>query len=120
MDFSVPKETHKTLWIRSFVGTCGFTSYVYAIKNLPMGLLMILFNTAPFWASLLAWVILREVLKPREICAMVLAFAGIVIIALSKPPADDSYDSSTKVIGCACAITVSFCYAVVSVTTRKM
>jgi drug/metabolite transporter (DMT)-like permease len=118
--FVVPKSEHKTLFIRSFVGTIGFTSYVYAIQNLSMGLLMILYNTAPFWASLLAWIFLNEVLRLRETLSMVLAFTGVLAIALAKPSTSAQSENGNKLIGCACAITLSLAYAVVSVATRKM
>ncbi len=46
--FTVQKSQHKTLWLRSAVGTLGFTTFVFGIKYLPLGIHMILFNTAPF------------------------------------------------------------------------
>ena len=72
------------MFIRVAVGTIGFTSYLFAIKYLPLGLLMILYNTAPFWASLLGFLFLEETLHKYEIAAMLLGFLGIVIVALSK------------------------------------
>jgi drug/metabolite transporter (DMT)-like permease len=54
------------------------------MKYIPMGLLMILYNTAPFWASVLGYVFLKESLKINEIWAMIVGFFGIIIVALSR------------------------------------
>jgi drug/metabolite transporter (DMT)-like permease len=71
--------------IRAAVGTVGFLSYLFAIKYLSLGLLMIIYNTAPFWASLLGFLFLGETLQKYEVVAMLLGFLGIVLVALSKP-----------------------------------
>ena len=46
--FKVAKSEHKALFMRSFIGTIGFTSFLFAVKYLPLGIHMILFNTSPF------------------------------------------------------------------------
>lgn len=48
VSFRVEKKFHTGLLIRSAVGTLGFTSMVFAVKYLPLGVHTILFNTAPF------------------------------------------------------------------------
>jgi|LauGreDrversion4_2_1035121.scaffolds.fasta_scaffold558212_2 drug/metabolite transporter (DMT)-like permease len=72
------------MFVRSFWGTVGFLCYLFAMKYIPMGLLMILYNTAPFWASVLGYVFLKESLKINEIWAMIVGFFGIIIVALSR------------------------------------
>jgi drug/metabolite transporter (DMT)-like permease len=46
--FYVKKSERKALFMRSVVGTIGFTSFLFAVKYLPLGIHMILFNTSPF------------------------------------------------------------------------
>lgn len=46
---------------------------------------MIIFNTSPFWASILGYIILKESMKMYEVAAIVVSFGGVVLIALSKP-----------------------------------
>jgi len=70
--------------IRVSVGLVGFVCYVYSIKYLPLGLMMIIYNTAPFWSSLLSYLFLGESLHRYEVICMLLGFLGIVIVALSK------------------------------------
>ena len=53
----VPKEFRLTLAIRSLLGIIGFTTMVYATKYLPIFIVQIIFNTAPFWTSILGYFI---------------------------------------------------------------
>ena len=48
ISFKVEKSQHKALFLRSAFGTLGFTTFVFGVKYLPLGIHMILFNTAPF------------------------------------------------------------------------
>jgi len=93
---------------------------------------MIIFNTAPFWASLLAYLLLSEKLKLFEFIAMVVSFVGIILIAVAKPVADPAAiedpiegeeglsDSAKKLIGVGCVIITAWIYAIVTVQTRMM
>lgn len=51
---------------------------------------------------------------------MVISFAGVIVIASAKPIYSDPLESETnnKIIGTICSISVSICYAVISVLTR--
>ena len=117
INFTVDKSQHKALWLRSSFGTLGFTTFVFGMKYLPLGIHMILFNTAPFQASLLGWLILHEKPKISELICMLISFVGILIIGLAKPI--DSLENA-KWIGISCSLCVSVCYALVSVLTRQM
>lgn len=81
---------------------------------------MILFNTSPFQASLLGFLILQEVLQLKEIICMVVAFSGVLIIAFSKPLNTNDSSPDNKLFGTICSLTVASCYALVSVLTRSM
>lgn len=57
-------------------------SLFFGIKYLPIGIFQILYNTSPFWASLLGYVFLKERIRKIELFAMVFSFFLILIIAL--------------------------------------
>ena len=57
-------------------------SLFFGIKYLPIGIFQILYNTSPFWASLLGYVFLKERIRKIELFAMILSFFLILIIAL--------------------------------------
>ena len=49
----VPKKYWKLLLVRCMIGTLGFTCLVYSIKTIPLFIVTIIFNTAPFITSVL-------------------------------------------------------------------
>lgn len=83
--FYVEPPKRKALWYRSFFGTIGFTCFLFALSYLPMGIHMILFNTSPFIASFVGWIMLGERPQRLDLICMVVCFGGILVIALSKP-----------------------------------
>ena len=50
---------------------------------------------------------------------MVIAFTGVLVIAFAEPMENALYEDM-KHVGVACSLTVSVCYAIVAVSTRKM
>ena len=81
----MPRSAHRDLWIRSAAGTAGFTAFVFAVKLLPLGIHSIVFNTAPFVASLLGWLMLKEKPATLELFLMCISFGGVIIIGTAKP-----------------------------------
>lgn len=77
---------HILMFLRNLAGLVGFTALVYALKYLPMGLYMILVNTSPFISTSLSYFFLQDSMKYIEIVAMIISFAAVVVIAISKPP----------------------------------
>lgn len=73
------------MFVRNCAGLIGFTALVYALKNLPMGLFMILNNTSPFIATSLSYIFLNERMLTHELVAMLLSFIAVVMIAVGKP-----------------------------------
>lgn len=49
----VPKEDRGLLAFRSLTGIIGFTGLVFAVQILPISMVGIIFNTAPFWTAIL-------------------------------------------------------------------
>ena len=80
----VPKEHRFLVFVRSIVGLLGFNTFVYACKVLPIFVISIIFNTAPFWASFLSYFFLNEKVTKSELIGICGCFTGIVILALHK------------------------------------
>ena len=81
---TVLRPQAKWLIVRIIFGLSGFCSFKIAIGFLPLSLLMIVYQTNPFWTSVLSYLVIREEMKRFEVGAMVLCFAGIVCIAASE------------------------------------
>ena len=81
--------------MRCVVGTIGFTSITFGVALVPLVVQNTIFNTAPFWASLLGWLFLKESITTFEIIAMILSFGGVVTIALSSRLSQDDPTSET-------------------------
>ena len=95
-----------------------------------------IFNTAPFWATLLGWFFISEVITPFEIFAMVLSFGGVILIAIGNKsetesdatdlitPVDEQAVvagfTGSQILGSSLIFVSSWCYAVFSLITRKM
>ena len=123
--FSNP-NLRKNLLIRSVAGTIGFSGLVFAIARLPLGIVNIIFNTGPFWASFLGFCIHRERLSCYEVIAMTFSFCGILLLSFSQLIQAKSSEEGAEAmnyeytIGVACIFTTSLMYAIVGVMTRTM
>ena len=56
----VPKNLRAGIFLRCIFGVIAFNCYVYAVKILPVFIASIIFNSAPFWTSILGYVLLKE------------------------------------------------------------
>ena len=48
----------------------------------PLSIVMVIWQTAPFWVTLIAYFLLGESIMPLEIAAMIVCFGAVVCIAL--------------------------------------
>lgn len=80
----MPKENIKDLIIRCIAGQLTFGLINYTITLISIGTSLILFQTNPFWVSILACVLLNEKIKLVEILGIFVCFGGVIMIALSK------------------------------------
>jgi drug/metabolite transporter (DMT)-like permease len=116
-DFKVPHELRHYLLTRSVIGVVGGISYMLAIKNLPVGISMILFYTGPFWATIMSYFYLGELIAPREIICIIVAFTGVVVISTAKPSENVE---GNQVLGIILAMLSSLCFASQTVICRKL
>ena len=112
------------------IGTIGFTSITFGVALVPLVVQNTIFNTAPFWASLLGFCFLKEYITKFEICAMVFSFGGVCMISApnreaTAEVADEGSEevansSSKELLGSGLIFCTAWCYATVSILTRKM
>jgi drug/metabolite transporter (DMT)-like permease len=71
-----------TMCARSFFGVSDFVLYIWGVSLVPLALATILFNLAPFWTSILAYLINGEKIYPLEYLAMGLCFGMVICLTL--------------------------------------
>lgn len=84
---AVRKVTKRQLfWIvsRAIVGNSCFVLINYSLTINSMSIQSILYQTNPFWTSIMAVFLLRESVALYEYAAMGVCFLGVIGIALSK------------------------------------
>ena len=69
------------LTLRSVVGTIGIFSNFYALSHITIAEGQTLNKTAPFFTVVFAWLLLGEKVRGRQILPLLLAFAGVLLIA---------------------------------------
>jgi drug/metabolite transporter (DMT)-like permease len=71
---------------RSFTGLLTFGGLIFGCKLMPLFLANIMMNTGPFWAALLAFLVLGESVRVIDIICMVGCFIGVVVLATAPAP----------------------------------
>ncbi len=66
---------------RTVFGFSAYVTFVYALTRLSLADTVALSFTAPFWAALIAIVVLRERIVPVRLVATLAGFGGVVLIA---------------------------------------
>ncbi len=79
--FFGPRRYQLLLFLRSVFGFFAVSASFYASGHANQGDVAILLKTSPFWVTILAMVFLKEKLLPVQIPALILAFAGAVLVA---------------------------------------
>lgn len=72
---------NKWIMFRNIGGVIASGSQAFAISLMPITLYQIIYNTTPFWASFLSFILLKERIKPHEGYAMILSFLLIILLA---------------------------------------
>ncbi len=75
------KSVQPILFGRSFFGFLGVVSLFYASSHAKQADVSILSKLSPFLVTLLAWLFLKEKISKVQIPALLIAFAGVVIVA---------------------------------------
>lgn len=85
--------------LRNLVHFAGQAAWSYGLTVLPLATVFALEFTTPAWVLLLATLFLREAVTPARIVALVLGFAGVLIIL--RPGAASFQPASLIVLGAA-------------------
>jgi len=122
-----PSELKWTVFWRSMTGQIAFFLYNYCLTLIPMTYVVIIFQTAGFWASLLAFFFMKERLHVVEIVGLVICFTGVVAITLngSKNSPDkisltDNVPQREKIMGFLLVFAGAWIYAACCVLNRAL
>lgn len=78
----VPSTNNLRFWllVRCLLGLCSFTFFTICVGLMPIGVLMVIVMTNPFWTMIMAYVFTNSRIRKFEFLAMVASFIGILII----------------------------------------
>ena len=91
------------LVLRSIFGTCGIFANFYALGRIPIAEGQTLNKTAPFFTVVFAWAFFREKASARQLAVLVLAFAGVVLIAKPGFAGEAAFPLAIGLLGGVCA-----------------
>lgn len=78
---SIPRRWWPRLAVASFFNIVMWNLLIpLGVQMLPAGRASVLFYTSPAWASLLAWVVLRERLSPRRLLGVALGLIAVAVL----------------------------------------
>lgn len=81
-------QTRGLLLLRAALGVTAMSLFFTSLKYLPLGLAVSLRYTAPLYAVVFAWFLLRERFRLLQGIFLLLAFAGVLIIRGFSPEVD--------------------------------
>jgi len=108
-----PKQPQALLVVGAFFGI-GSTLYVYALTMGTVASVSVLGATSPFFAALLAWLIMRERTSAVSLVATIVALIGVAIVVQAEMSA-----LATGVYAAIISLSYAFCFAGQTVTMRQ-
>lgn len=81
--FTIKKDMRCILFGRSITGVSGNTAMTFGIALVPLVYQQTIVATAPFWASIFAFCLIGETIGCFSKVAMLISFAGVILIACS-------------------------------------
>jgi len=78
------KEFRCMITLRNFFNPPSILLDIYAAIYLPIFILITLFNTSPFWASIMAFFVNKEKIACREVICIFGCIGGLVILSLAN------------------------------------
>lgn len=73
-------QNRRMLLIRSISGCVALALYFFAISRIPLADAVLLNYTSPFFATLLAWIVLKEPVAKGMLMALLVAFVGVILV----------------------------------------
>jgi drug/metabolite transporter (DMT)-like permease len=99
-------------WLVAILSMLGMITFIPALQLTSVSNVAIIIATGPFVAAAIAFVWLRESLRPRTLLAMLVAFCGVVIIV-------GGASGSSDMIGIALACFMILVISVMTVLVRR-
>lgn len=88
--FFIEKSDRCALFLRCVLDLMSYIGIVFGLPLVPLIVMSTIFQTAPFWASILGYFVIGETISCFEIIAMFASFGGIICICISsRQHADD-------------------------------
>ena len=87
--FHVQRRDRCPMILRCVIDLCGYIGIIFGVPMVPLIVMSTIFQTAPFWASILGYFVLGETISCFEIVAMILSFGGMICICVSSTQHDD-------------------------------
>lgn len=91
------------LLARATLGTVGIFANFYALSHIPIATGQMLNKTAPFFTVVFAWAFLGERAFPRQVAAIIVAFAGAMLVVKPGFAGADAFPLAIGLIGGAAA-----------------
>lgn len=124
------KDEWVPLILRCIFGAIAHITVSLALKNVPLTLYSILYNTLPFIIAILVFIWLRERISKFEFVAMCFCFGGIVLVILFADEIEKELEAGEEVeedtnntsltLGVFAAMTAIFFFGVSAVATRRL
>lgn len=89
--FGLTPKTTVLLVCRSIAGATGIFANFYAICHAPIAEALALNKTAPFFTVFFTWLVLKEATKLRQFAAILIAFAGVLMVMKPGFAGSDTY-----------------------------
>ena len=102
----------KSGWQVALLSMLGMITFIPALQLTSVSNVAIIIATGPFVAAAIAWIWLRESLRPRTLLAMLVAFCGVIIIV-------GGASGSSDMFGIALACFMIFVISVMTVLVRR-
>ena len=71
---------HRLLALRGLFGTVGIAFFFYTLHHMPLASAVVVHYLTPLFTALLAWLLVKEKLRPIQWVFFAMCFAGILII----------------------------------------
>ena len=81
LEGNVPKQKRLILFARAFCGVIVGLLINASLELIPFSLLVILYQTNPFWTSILSHFINGEAIRLFEVIGMIVCFIAVIVIA---------------------------------------
>ena len=124
------KDEWVPLILRCIFGAIAHITVSLALKNVPLTLYSILYNTLPFIIAIQVFIWLRERISKFEFVVMCFCFGGIVLVILFADEkekklgegveVEEDANNTSLTLGVIAAMTAIFFFGVSSVATRRL